>query len=118
MFSFCNYQIEILACTCDSILQAHLLTHLHSICRRCLSTFINAHSHIHLFRAVLVAHENAVFSRIFHLDIVDCDGAALVFPGDGKLALAGNLLVALEPDDLWIRCAINEARQTQRLSKV
>lgn len=85
------------------------------MCWRRLSTLINAHSHIHLFRAILVAHKDTVFSRIFHCDIVDRDGAALLFPGDGELALVENLLVALEPDDLWIRCAISEARQTQRL---
>lgn len=98
-------------------LHGHLLAHLHSVLRRCLSTLVNAHGHIHLFRAVLVAHKDAVFSRISHHDVVDCDGAALVLPGDGKLALVEDLLVTLEPDDLWIWRAINKARQTQRLSK-
>lgn len=100
-----------------SILHGHLLTHLHSIFWRRLSTLVNAHGHVHLFRAILVAHKDAVFSRISHHDVVDRDGAALVLPGDGKLAVVGDLLVALEPDDLRIRRAIDKARQTQRLSK-
>lgn len=99
--------------TCVSVPHGHLLTHLHSIFRRRLSTLVNAHGHVHLFGAILVAHKDAVFSRISHRDVVDRDGAALVFPGDGELAVVADLLVVLEPEDLRIRRAIDEAGQTQ-----
>lgn len=95
--------------------QFAVLTHLHSICWRLLPTLIDAHGHISRFRAMLVAHKDAVSSRIVHGDIVDSDAAALGFLSDGKLALANNLPVVPKPEDLRSWCTIDEACQTQRL---
>lgn len=76
---------------------------------------VHAHGHIDRLRTVLVAHKNAVFSRIFHFDIVDSDGAALVLLSDGELTLVNDLSVVSKPEDLWGWFAVDKARQTQRL---
>lgn len=78
---------------------------------------VNAHSHIDCLRAILVAHKNAVFSRIFHVDVVDCDGAAFGLLSYGKLGLVNNLPVVTKPEDLWRWLTIDEACQTQRLRR-
>lgn len=96
--------------------QFAVLTHLHSICWRLLPTLKDAHRHINRFRAMLVAHKDAVSSRIVHGDIVDSDAAALGFLSDGKLALVNNLPVVPKPEDLGSWCAVDEACQTQRLT--
>lgn len=66
---------------------------------------------------MLVAHKDAVFSRIFCDDIVDSDAATLWFFTDGELALVNYLPVIPQPEDLWRWVAIDEACQTQRLKK-
>lgn len=78
---------------------------------------VNAHRHIDLFTAVLVAHHDAVFSRIFRLHVVDGDGADLGLLGDGELGLIKDLLVVPKPRDLWGWFTVDEARQTQRLKR-
>lgn len=78
---------------------------------------VNAHCHINRFRAILVAHKDAVFSRIFQVDVIDVDSAALGLLSEGKMGLVNNLLVVPKPDDLWGWFTINEARQTQRLKR-
>lgn len=78
---------------------------------------VHAQSHINRLRAVLVAHKDAVFSRIFHFDIVDSDGAALRLFSDGKLVLVYNLPVVMKPEDLWGWFTFDEACQTQRLRR-
>lgn len=66
---------------------------------------------------MLVAHKDAVFSRIFCDDIVDSDAATLWFLNDGELALVDYLPVIPQPGDLWRWFTIDEACQTQRLKK-
>lgn len=78
---------------------------------------VYAHGHINRFRSVLVAHKNAVLSRIFHVDLVDGDGAALGLLGDGKLGLVQDFAIIPEPEDLWSRFSIDEAREAERLRK-
>lgn len=77
---------------------------------------VDAHGHIHRFRAVLVAHKDAVLSGICHVDVVDGDGAALGLLSDDELVLVSDLLVVAEPRDLRGRFAVDEARQAQRLA--
>lgn len=78
---------------------------------------VNTDGHINGFRAKLVAHKDAVFSRILHVDVVDSDGAALGFLRDGELVLVNNLPVVPQPEDLrgWI--TVDEASQAQRLKR-
>jgi len=78
---------------------------------------VDAHGHIHRFRAVLVAHKDAVLSGICHVDVVDGDGAALGLLSDDELVLVSDLLVVAEPRDLRGRFAVDEARQAQRLER-
>lgn len=78
---------------------------------------VHAHGHADRFRAVLVAHKDAVLSRIFHVDVVYRDAAALGLLGDGKVILAEYLPVVTKPEDLRCWFAVNKARQTQRLKK-
>ena len=78
---------------------------------------VHAHGHIYRLRAVLVAHKNAVIPRIFHVDVIDSDSAALVLLGDDELTLANDLSVVSKPEDLWGWFAFDEARQTQRLRR-
>lgn len=92
-----------------------VLTHLHGICRGLLPTFVHAHGHLNGLRAVLVAYKDAVFSRVFHADVVDSYGAALGIFGDGEVVLVDELPVVTKPEALWCRVAFDEACQTQRL---
>lgn len=64
---------------------------------------------------MFVLHRNAVLSRIFSVDLVDGDGAAFGLFGDGEPSLIEDLPVVTEPEDVWGRVAVDEARQTQRL---
>lgn len=77
---------------------------------------VNAHCHIHSFRSMLVAHIDAVLSRIIHVDVVDSDRAALWLLSDGKMSLVNNLPVITKPEDLWGWIAVDEARQAKRLA--
>lgn len=79
---------------------------------------VNAHGHINRFRAKLVAHKDAVFSRIFHADVVDRDGAALGLLCDGELGLVNDLPVVPKPEYLRGWFSVDEACQTQRLNGV
>lgn len=94
-----------------------VLTHLHCISWRLLSLLVDAHGHIDRFRPVFVAHKNAVLSRIFCVDLVDGDGAALGLLCDGELSRIEELLVVMTPEDLWRWVAINEAGETQGLKR-
>lgn len=78
---------------------------------------VNTHGHVNRFRAVLVAYKDAVLSRIFHVDIVYSDAAALGRLSDYKVILAEYLPIVTKPEDLWGWFAINVARQTQRLKR-
>lgn len=78
---------------------------------------VHAHCHINRLTAILVAHKDAVFSRIFRLDIVDSDGAALGLFSDGELGLVKNLFVIVEPEDLWRGFTFDEACQAQGLRR-
>lgn len=78
---------------------------------------VYTHGYVNRFRSILVAHKNAVLSRIFHVDLVDCDGAAFGLLGDGKLGLVQDFPIVSEPEDLWSRFSIDEAREAQRLSQ-
>lgn len=93
------------------------LKHLHCISRRFLSLLVDAHGHIGRFRPVVVAHKNAVLSRVFSVDLVDGDGAAFGLLGDGEPSLIEDLPVVTKPEDLRGRVAIDEARQAQRLKR-
>lgn len=95
--------------------QLSVLTHHHCVCWWYLSMLVNTHGHINRFRAILVAHTDAVFSRIFQCDVVDGDGAACGLFSDGKMGLINNLPVVPKPHDLWVWLALDEARQTQSL---
>lgn len=77
---------------------------------------VHAHGHVHCLGAELVAHEDAVLSRVFRVDLGDGDGAALVLLCDDELALTDELPVVPQPGDLRGRFAFDEARQTQRLA--
>lgn len=76
---------------------------------------VNADGHVHRFSAKLVAHGDAVFSRVGHGDVVDGDGAAPGLLGDVELGVFSDLLVVPKPGDLRGGFAVDEARQTQRL---
>lgn len=106
------------SCAEDEVLtQFAVLTHLYSIYWGLLTTLIDTHGHINSFGPMLVAHKDAVFSRILCDDIVDSDAATLWFLTDGELALVNYLLVIPQPGDLWRWFTIDEACQTQRLKK-
>lgn len=78
---------------------------------------VNAYSHIDRLRPILVAHKDAVFSGIFHGDLVDGDGAAPGLLSDGELVLVSDLPVVPHPEDLWGWFTLDEARQAQRLRR-
>lgn len=78
---------------------------------------VDAHGHIDRFRSVLIAHKDAVFSGICHVDVIDGDGAALGLLSDDKLVLVSDLLVVAQPRDLWGWFAVDEACQAQRLER-
>lgn len=98
-----------------AFLQVAVLTHIHCISGRLLALPVHTQGHINSFRAVLVAHKDAVLSRIFHGDLVDSDGGALGLLSDGKLSLIKDFSIIAKPEDLRSRVAINEASQTQWL---
>lgn len=64
---------------------------------------------------MLVAHEDAVLSRVLHGDVIDGDAAALGLLGDGELPLVEDLPVVPQPEDFRGRLAVDKAGQAQRL---
>lgn len=77
--------------------------------------FVHAHRHINCLRPKLVLHKNAVLPRVFHVDVVDGDGAALALLRDHELILVEDFSVISKPEDLWGWIPIDDACQTQRL---
>lgn len=68
-------------------------------------------------RAIFVAHQDAVFPRIPHVDIIDSDRGTIMVFSDDKLALASNLFVISKPENLRGWVTINEACQAQSLRR-
>lgn len=86
--------------------------------RDLFALFVDAHCDLHKFTAILVPHIDAVFSRIFHVNTLDCEAGKLAaLEGDLVAVVRQNLLLILEPGDLWAGVTPHCASETQALQR-
>lgn len=80
---------------------------------------VHADGDLHELAAVLVAHVDAVFSRVVGGDLVDQQAGELAaLEGDLGVLVTGDLLLVLKPGDLGGRLAEHGAGQAERLRGV